>query len=395
MTEPVEFDVIKKNNIDKSGCISRNMQKKPHYSQALFLVNNDAIINNKDNKAIGDNDNRGCDDNINTCDNLNNVNDDNKNKSSSETGNSSSSIGRKNSDGHLIAEELLTRLELYGVCKECLRPKTGWFWCQPYQHKLIDGFLKSILLSAKSYRDFAQWIPFNRLKNIKFLSKGGFSTVYTAVWLDGWILEWNRIDKCWSRSGERTVIMKVLENSVNANEEYLNNKIRPLFESKFGVIRYYGISQEPKTGNYILIMDYAKLGNLNSFASTSISSSDDSLSSSITSSTTDSSLSFTSSSPQKQKEPQVNGSTTTKDPEGNDQTKLLLERSDSEKSQHSQKRYTKGSRYDSKMVAEDYNDLNESIYIELLNNNDKDDNNYKNNENYKNDNFNYYYKKSG
>ncbi|CAJ0913793.1 11971_t:CDS:2 [Entrophospora sp. SA101] len=83
------------------------------------------------------------------------------------------------------------------------------------------------------------------------------------------------------------------------------------------------------------------------------------------------------------------------DPEGNDQTKLLLERSDSEKSQHSQKRYTKGSRYDSKMVAEDYNDLNESIYIELLNNNDKDDNNYKNNENYKNDNFNYYYKKSG
>ncbi|CAJ0759009.1 6243_t:CDS:1, partial [Entrophospora sp. SA101] len=118
-----------KNNIDKSGCISRNMQKKPHYSQALFLVNNDAIINNKDNKAIGDNDNRGCDDNINTCDNLNNVNDDNKNKSSSETGNSSSSIGRKNSDGHLIAEELLTRLELYGVCKECLRPKTGWFWC--------------------------------------------------------------------------------------------------------------------------------------------------------------------------------------------------------------------------------------------------------------------------
>ncbi|CAJ0755058.1 19822_t:CDS:2 [Entrophospora sp. SA101] len=241
----------------------------------------------------------------------------------SETGNSSSSIGRKNSDGHLIAEELLTRLELYGVCKECLRPKTGWFWCQPYQHKLIDGFLKSILLSAKSYRDFAQWIPFNRLKNIKFLSKGGFSTVYTAVWLDGWILEWNRIDKCWSRSGERTVIMKVLENSVNANEEYLNNKIRPLFESKFGVIRYY------------------------------------------------------------------------EDPEGNDQTKLLLERSDSEKSQHSQKRYTKGSRYDSKMVAEDYNDLNESIYIELLNNNDKDDNNYKNNENYKNDNFNYYYKKSG
>ncbi|CAH1758616.1 12128_t:CDS:10 [Entrophospora sp. SA101] len=330
----------------------------------------------------------------------------------SETGNSSSSIGRKNSDGHLIAEELLTRLELYGVCKECLRPKTGWFWCQPYQHKLIDGFLKSILLSAKSYRDFAQWIPFNRLKNIKFLSKGGFSTVYTAVWLDGWILEWNRIDKCWSRSGERTVIMKVLENSVNANEEYLNNKIRPLFESKFGVIRYYGISQEPKTGNYILIMDYAKLGNLYDYY-TCNQYNHNRHQPQVNGSTTTSPLNDTATTNRKRASFQSNSIYTSKlldfsnlpkpmnapvdpeDPEGNDQTKLLLERSDSEKSQHSQKRYTKGSRYDSKMVAEDYNDLNESIYIELLNNNDKDDNNYKNNENYKNDNFNYYYKKSG
>jgi serine/threonine protein kinase len=27
-----------------------------------------------------------------------------------------------------------------------------------------------------------QWIPFNKFKKVKFLDKGGFSTVYKATW---------------------------------------------------------------------------------------------------------------------------------------------------------------------------------------------------------------------
>ena len=30
-----------------------------------------------------------------------------------------------------------------------------------------------------------EWIPYNSLKNIKYLTKGGFSEIYTASWIDG------------------------------------------------------------------------------------------------------------------------------------------------------------------------------------------------------------------
>jgi hypothetical protein len=31
-----------------------------------------------------------------------------------------------------------------------------------------------------------KWIPYNRLINIKYLDKGGFSTIYKAIWLDNY-----------------------------------------------------------------------------------------------------------------------------------------------------------------------------------------------------------------
>jgi len=29
-----------------------------------------------------------------------------------------------------------------------------------------------------------KWIPYNRFKDIEYLDKGGFSTIYKAIWLD-------------------------------------------------------------------------------------------------------------------------------------------------------------------------------------------------------------------
>ena len=30
-----------------------------------------------------------------------------------------------------------------------------------------------------------EWIPYNNLQNIEYLTKGGFSEIYTADWIDG------------------------------------------------------------------------------------------------------------------------------------------------------------------------------------------------------------------
>ena len=90
----------------------------------------------------------------------------------------------------------------------------------------IDNFILETQLNARKYYEVLEWIPYNRLTNIKYLAKGGFSTVYKAIWLDGYITDWDYNNKQWSRylfnSDGDEVVIKSLNNSSNINEEFLN-----------------------------------------------------------------------------------------------------------------------------------------------------------------------------
>src|SRR5437763_5062098 len=93
----------------------------------------------------------------------------------------------------------------YGLCSECNKPNIFYNnWCQQCNakrfqqdfpnwtsgNKYIDEFIQETQLNAQNSGEVLEWIPYNRLTNIKYLAKGGFSTVYRAIWLDGKI-------KCW------------------------------------------------------------------------------------------------------------------------------------------------------------------------------------------------------
>src|SRR5437588_10716307 len=100
---------------------------------------------------------------------------------------------------------------LYGLCPECNKPNTWYSWCnqcnaQRFQQDFpnwtsgniyIDNFIQETQLSAKDPWEILEWIPYNRLTNIKYLAKGGFSTVYKAIWLDGEIRHWDYDNKQW------------------------------------------------------------------------------------------------------------------------------------------------------------------------------------------------------
>ena len=60
----------------------------------------------------------------------------------------------------------------------------------------IDNFIQESQLNAQRYSHVLEWIPYNRLTNIKYLAKGGFSTVYKAIWLDGriYLIKGNVLD---------------------------------------------------------------------------------------------------------------------------------------------------------------------------------------------------------
>ena len=124
----------------------------------------------------------------------------------------------------------------YGLCPECNNPYPSEYrWCNQCNAKrfqqefpiwtsgniYIDNFIQETQLNAQSCAQVLEWIPYNRLTNIKYLAKGGFSTVYKSRWLDGEINGWNYDNKQCSRFGSHSVVIKCLNNSSNINEEFL------------------------------------------------------------------------------------------------------------------------------------------------------------------------------
>ena len=84
----------------------------------------------------------------------------------------------------------------------------------------IDSLIQKCQLETLVPSRVVEWIPYNNLRNIKYLTKGGCSEIYTAVWIDGSYEEWNSKEQQLTRFGKLKVILKKLENVENANQRW-------------------------------------------------------------------------------------------------------------------------------------------------------------------------------
>ena len=66
-----------------------------------------------------------------------------------------------------------------------------------------------------------EWIPYDNLKNIEYLTKGGCSEIYTAKWIGGCYEEWDSKEKKLIRNYDIYVVLKELENVESANRSWL------------------------------------------------------------------------------------------------------------------------------------------------------------------------------
>ncbi|CAB4435068.1 unnamed protein product [Rhizophagus irregularis] len=113
----------------------------------------------------------------------------------------------------------------------------------------IDKFIQNTQLSVHSDYEVSkavEWISYDRFYDIKYIAKGGFGEIYRATWLDGYI--------CLNNS--KNVALEFM------NEITLHYKVNDLLNS---VIKFYGITQDPKTKNYIMVMNFAENGSLRKF----------------------------------------------------------------------------------------------------------------------------------
>jgi hypothetical protein len=86
----------------------------------------------------------------------------------------------------------------------------------------IDNLIKKCQMETYAPDMIVEWIPYNNLQNIKYLTKGGFSRIYIADLIGGYYKKWNSDEQTLERSGTKKVILKTLENVESANRSWFD-----------------------------------------------------------------------------------------------------------------------------------------------------------------------------
>jgi hypothetical protein len=84
----------------------------------------------------------------------------------------------------------------------------------------IDNLIQVCQMNTITPSRVTEWIPYQNLKNIKYLKKIGRSEIYTANWVDGCFIEWDSKKRELKRFGNQNVMVKRLENIESINRSW-------------------------------------------------------------------------------------------------------------------------------------------------------------------------------
>ncbi|CAB4400563.1 unnamed protein product [Rhizophagus irregularis] len=130
----------------------------------------------------------------------------------------------------------------------------------------VDNLIRDIRSEAVEYFDEVkisevfEWIPYNNFDDIREIGKGGFASVYSAIWKDGPLFHKRKKDKL-SRAPDKKVALKCLCNSQFLTDEFLNKVKRYAINSVDNsgkILKVYGLTQNPNTKEYVLVLQYAE-----------------------------------------------------------------------------------------------------------------------------------------
>ncbi|POG81081.1 kinase-like domain-containing protein [Rhizophagus irregularis DAOM 181602=DAOM 197198] len=182
-------------------------------------------------------------------------------------------------DPTLESQDFTINSAPYGNCPDCRRQRTSAAWCKNCNianlkgkfnswtsgNSMIDEFIQYTQLNAND-NTYLEWIDFNQFNLVKNTNKRGvFSSIYSAIWMEGpiWILDEEA--EVWTRYGPVKVILKRLDNSQNINQDFVNQLYRyyKCLQSR-SLADYFGMTKDP-TSCYMFVMRYYENGNLYSY----------------------------------------------------------------------------------------------------------------------------------
>ena len=125
----------------------------------------------------------------------------------------------------------------YGDCPDCKIQRTAAAWCKncdiailkdnfrnwTSDNSMIDNFIRHTQINANENMDYLEWIDFDQFELIENTNRrGAFSSIYSAVWMEG--PRWNLDEEAevWTRNSPIKVVLKRLDNSQNISQEFVN-----------------------------------------------------------------------------------------------------------------------------------------------------------------------------
>ncbi|CAB4436855.1 unnamed protein product [Rhizophagus irregularis] len=154
-------------------------------------------------------------------------------------------------------------------CKECVPHCIIEGWTSGNYD--IDKFIKNTIYNAKydnnyEYLLFLEWVPFDRFEDIKLIGEGGFAEVYSSIWIDGKAKYLRKVDGSWKKREPKPmkVALKKLNESQIISADYLN-ELRThwkLYYLKNFTLKFYGMTKDPETKEFMMIIQLADQGNL-------------------------------------------------------------------------------------------------------------------------------------
>jgi hypothetical protein len=85
--------------------------------------------------------------------------------------------------------------------------------------KAIDDFIKEKQQNVTHPSEFFEWISYDQFENIKKLGKGEDFTIYSAIWKNGYLYEYNEENQEFIRHKNMEIVLRCLDNLKDINED--------------------------------------------------------------------------------------------------------------------------------------------------------------------------------
>ncbi|RHZ85919.1 hypothetical protein Glove_58g43 [Diversispora epigaea] len=150
-------------------------------------------------------------------------------------------------------------------CKKCGEPRSTIGWCKPCNTSLLkskfgtwtsgnkdlDKFIEDTQINANTPFDYMRWILFESFTEVEFIARGGFGSVFSA-----------------KSENFGKVALKFLDNSEQLTRDFLDElQAHHRCSLGSGIIDCYGVSKDPETNRYVMVMRYAEQGDLRRYLS--------------------------------------------------------------------------------------------------------------------------------